>query len=110
MPDDQGRRGQLDIVVEAGERRRIVKLVGELDMGNATDVRACLNDLIGAGFDIVIDLSGLRFIDSSGLGVLVTAHKRSKERDRSLTLRRPSSQVAKGLEVTGVARVIAVEE
>jgi anti-anti-sigma factor len=110
MQDDHGRRGQLDIVVEAGEGRRIVRLVGEFDIANANDVRACLNDLIGAGFDIGVDLSELRFIDSTGLGVLVSAHRLAKERDRSLTLRRPSSLVAKGLEVTGIARVIAVEE
>jgi anti-sigma B factor antagonist len=110
MPDDHEQRIQLDIVVESAEGRRIVKVVGEFDRGNANEVRSCLNDLIGAGFDVVVDLSELRFIDSTGLGVLVGAHKFAKERGRSLTLRRPSSQVAKGLEVTGIARVIAVEE
>jgi anti-anti-sigma factor len=60
------------------------------------------------GTDVVVDLSALRFIDSSGLTVLVRARE-AEQRGHSITLRRPAAIVAKVLAITGMDRVFTIE-
>jgi anti-sigma B factor antagonist len=87
----------------------IVTLTGEMDVANAGEVSACLNGLIEAGADVVIDLSGLQFIDSTGLGVLVSAGGRAREGGQRIRLRGPGKNVASTLSVTGLDRVFTIE-
>jgi len=87
----------------------IVKLSGEMDVGNAGAVSECLVNLVDAGADVVIDLSDLQFIDSTGLGVLVTAGGRARERGHRIRLRAPGQNVASTLSVTGLDRVFTIE-
>jgi anti-anti-sigma factor len=49
----------------------VLALSGELDLAGAPELSAALTDAMEAGRDLVVDLRGLEFIDSSGLGVLV---------------------------------------
>jgi anti-anti-sigma factor len=88
----------------------VVKLSGEMDVANAGAVSACLNGLLDAGADVVIDLSGLQFIDSTGLGVLVKAGGRAREDGRKIRLRGPGRTVASTLSVTGLDRVFTIEQ
>ncbi|MFC5453432.1 STAS domain-containing protein [Prosthecobacter fluviatilis] len=55
--------------------------------------------------DISIDLSKTRFIDSSGLGVLLTLNKSLRARGASLKLLNPSSAVCQLIELTRLHRV-----
>ena len=87
----------------------VIKLSGEMDVANAHAVSACLNGLLDAGADVVIDLSELQFIDSTGLGVLVTAGGRAREGGHRIRLRAPSKNVASTLSVTGLDRVFTIE-
>ena len=50
-------------------------LEGELDIASVPAVQAALNDSIGAGGPITLDLSGLTFIDSSGVSAILKAAK-----------------------------------
>jgi stage II sporulation protein AA (anti-sigma F factor antagonist) len=88
----------------------VVKLRGEMDVANAGAVSACLNGLLDAGADVVIDLSDLQFIDSTGLGVLVKAGGRAREDGLRIRLRAPGKNVASTLSVTGLDRVFTIEE
>ena len=100
----------VDIAVDQpGEGPAVVKLKGEMDVANAGAVSACLNGLLDAGADVVIDLSELQFIDSTGLGVLVRAGGRAREGGRKIRLRAPAQNVASTLSVTGLDRVFTIE-
>jgi anti-sigma B factor antagonist len=67
----------LQIATELAEGCVVVRPSGELDIATAGHLREVVIDAIGAGHhDIVVDLSAVTFIDSSGLGVLVGAMKR----------------------------------
>jgi anti-sigma B factor antagonist len=74
-----------------------VAIDGEIDVYTAPQLRERIITLIDGGCtNVIVDLSHVGFIDSSGLGVLVSALRRARERDGSLlgTLgRRHSSEV-----------------
>ncbi len=64
-----------------------------------------LDDALAAmapGARVSIDLSRVTFVDSSGLRVIVRAHKRQREGGGSLVLVAPSQTVVKLLDITGL--------
>jgi anti-sigma B factor antagonist len=101
--------GELRIVVESDGGRPVVRLVGELDLAAAGDVRSSLTGLLGGGTDVVVDLAELTFIDSSGMAVLLVANRLAHERGHNFTLRRPAPNVARALSIGGIDQVISVE-
>ena len=57
---------------------------------------------------VVIDLGGVPYMDSSGLGAVIGILKRSVERGGTLTLARPTNSVKLVLKITGADRIIKV--
>jgi anti-sigma B factor antagonist len=65
--------------VQEGDRH-VVHVAGELDADTVSELKVLLDDAFDATpSTIVIDMSELEFVDSMGLGVLVTAHNRASE-------------------------------
>jgi anti-anti-sigma factor len=58
---------------------------------------------------VVIDLSQISFLDSSGLRVLVAGNEALRARSADLVLRGPSANVRRILEVTGLTDLITIE-
>jgi anti-sigma B factor antagonist len=56
--------------------------------------------------DVIVDLSGVTFIDSMTLGALVQASKRAAARGDTLTVVAPDSHIRKVIEVTGLAQIL----
>jgi anti-sigma B factor antagonist len=79
-----------------------VVLSGEIDAHTAPTLAGWLAPLQGAGTDVLIDLAGVDFIDSSGLGVLIDAHRRAVDAGRRLVLERPSPAVVRLIEISGL--------
>ncbi|HVM66660.1 MAG TPA: STAS domain-containing protein [Acidimicrobiales bacterium] len=96
-------------VDQPGDGPAVVKLSGEMDVANAGAVSACLSGLIDAGADVVIDLSDLQFIDSTGLGVLVSVGGRARQGGQRVRLRAPGKNVASTLSMTGLDRVFTID-
>jgi anti-sigma B factor antagonist len=87
----------------------VLGLEGELDAESATEVRERLGDLILHGvLTVVVDLQHLTFIDSTGLGVLVGAVRRLRERGGDLVLSAPPPAVLRAIEVSGLAEIFTV--
>ncbi|WP_193606720.1 STAS domain-containing protein [Nocardioides lijunqiniae] len=96
----------LEVVVEDHGRHHVVLLRGEVDMASVGDVRTCLRELMLAGHtDVLIDLRGVTFMDSTGLGILVAARKQARVFRGSLGLVAPSPPVARVLSLTSLDRV-----
>ena len=55
-----------------GERLRLA-FAGELDLANAETAESTLREALASGKDVVVDLAGLEFLDSTGVAMLVTA-------------------------------------
>jgi anti-sigma B factor antagonist len=80
----------------------IVALHGELDVASAGGLENSLVEL--AGSTLVVDLSGLTFMDSSGIGALVRARNRIRAKGLGeLVLTRPGEIVHKALEIVGLS-------
>lgn len=84
-----------------------VSVEGQIDSHTVTSIDDAL-----AGVDaeqaVTIDLSGVSFIDSSGLRVLVRADKRQSGGGGSLTIANPSEPVARLLQITGLDATLTV--
>jgi anti-sigma B factor antagonist len=84
-------------------------VAGDLDMATASVMARQLSELVEGGTDVIVDLSELGFIDSSGLRTLMTANQQSEEQGRTLTLRRPTRNVTRVLAITGLDQVFTIE-
>jgi anti-sigma B factor antagonist len=84
----------------------IVTLEGELDMAHAPEVAELLDDLAAGGNAVVVDLTSLEFIDSSGIHALV----RPRSDGARIELVCPPGNVRRVLEVTKLERVLQVHD
>lgn len=81
-----------------------VILSGELDEHTANNTRIALDKLFeGNGFkQVIIDLSELDFMDSTGIGVLIGRYKKLKGRNLPIFICNPSSHAEKIFKMTGL--------
>ena len=83
---------------------------GEVDVSTSAALREELYTLIDNGATrVVIDCGQMDFIDSSGLGVLVGALKRVREKDGELVLRALNPSPKKVFEITGLTKLFVIE-
>ncbi len=110
MQDDTPRTALLDLTVDDGPTATIA-LVGELDPATAPQLDAKIEEVLADDGvkNLVLDLTGLTFLDSSGLRVFVTAREALTSRGGELTLRGPSANTQRLLDITGLGEIIAVE-
>ncbi len=92
------------------EREHTVLAVsGEVDVYTAPALRDRIADLLDGGqHRLVIDLAGVEFLDSTGLGVLVAGLNRAREVGGSLSLVCPQERVLKLFRITGLDEVFTV--
>jgi anti-sigma B factor antagonist len=96
-------------IEENGAVRVIYVKEERLDAHNSDEFKAELNRLFDRGMkDLLIDLKEVRFIDSSGLGVLVSGFKNASARQGSLKLSGLQNQVKSMFELTRLHRVFDI--
>jgi anti-sigma B factor antagonist len=78
----------------------VVALRGELDIADAAGVAAALAAVAARKPDIVLDLAGLEFIDSSGVAALARGRKHARRAGGDLRLAAPQQQVLRVLTLT----------
>jgi anti-anti-sigma factor len=99
------------LTVNGSADRAVVSLEGELDLATSPQLREQLVALTErADSVIVVDLTDLAFIDSTGLSVLVMALNRSRASGGSIVLRNPSPSVMRILEITGLVSIFGIEQ
>lgn len=100
---------QLELETRTEGDWTILDVVGEVDLYTAPSLRDKLVSLIdGGAMRLLVNLVGVGFMDSSGLGVLVGGLKRSKERGGDLALACPEGPPLKVLSITGLDKVFPV--
>ncbi len=106
MPNDE-----LNIMLRAendGETL-VFALNGSLDLATAPTVRAALLDAIEkSNHNLIVDLSQLEFLDSTGLGVLIGAHRRTAEHHGTFRLVISNGPISRLLNITGLIAVFSV--
>ncbi|HVM65172.1 MAG TPA: STAS domain-containing protein [Acidimicrobiales bacterium] len=86
----------------------VVRAAGEVDISSVGALEACLGPLVAAG-PTVLDLSGVTFMDASGVRALVRAQHGAEEAGSTFHVRHPSDPVARVLKLGGVYGTIAVQ-
>jgi anti-sigma B factor antagonist len=86
----------------------IVALRGALDVADAVSVAAALAAVAARERDIIIDLAGLEFIDSSGVAALVRGRRQARDAGGELLLAAPQQQVLRILTLTRLIDVFPV--
>ena len=87
----------------------MVAVEGEIDVYTAPRLRQEITDLVGSGaYRLVIDLEGVEFLDSTGLGVLVGGLKKVRAHEGSLRLVCTQERLLKIFRITGLAKVFPI--
>jgi anti-sigma B factor antagonist len=98
---------ELVVSTRPGDGCTVVEVRGDLDMDTEPQLRDVLQPLISAG-QVVVDLGGVGFMDSSGLGMLVVSFKEMRDSGGRLALAAVQQAVRTVLDITSVDQVIDI--
>lgn len=106
---ESGSALEFRVAADVADDRAEVTVEGEVDIATAPLLREQLQTVIEDGAtNVIVDLGGVGFIDSAGLGVLIGAVKRLKERGGELQLRGLQPAPRKVIEITGLHEVFTI--
>jgi anti-sigma B factor antagonist len=107
----QGAGGSVDLSLSTrtvGDRT-VVEVGGEIDVYTAPKLREQLVELVNDGnYHLVVDMEGVDFLDSTGLGVLVGGLKRVRAHEGSLRLVCNQERILKIFRITGLTKVFPI--
>lgn len=108
MPADQpAGRTKLTVTLERTGSAARIAAIGAVDASTAQLLRDSLSAAIADGVStVVLDLAGVHYLDSSGVGALVQAHNSTTARGARLTVANPQPMVRRVLEVVGVLALL----
>lgn len=87
----------------------VLEVHGEIDVAVAEEFSAAISGLVDTGAPVVtVDLEHVVFIDSSGLGALVTASQRAASRGATVVVRNPQGPVRRVFEITGLLETFGI--
>ncbi|HSH59544.1 MAG TPA: STAS domain-containing protein [Acidimicrobiales bacterium] len=102
---------QLGLDVTESDEATVLVVRGEVDVYTAPKLREKLVELVTQGkYRIVVDLEGVDFLDSTGLGVLVGGLKRARSNDGDLALVCTHHSILKVFEITGLNKVFKIHD
>jgi anti-sigma B factor antagonist len=100
---------ELSLTARTVSEHVVLEVGGEVDVYTAHKLRERLIELVNSGEKhVVVDLGRVDFLDSTGLGVLVGAHRRLRARDGSLDLVCPHERLLKIFRITGLDNVFDI--
>lgn len=98
----------MEIQIQEYKRVAVVNIVGRIDSSSSADLEASLQALVDKGKrNLVLDMSKVEFLSSSGLRVIVNAYKACKEVGQ-LCVAQPSERAASSLSIAGIDTLFTV--
>jgi len=93
--------GLLNVTPESSGGALVLRVEGELDLSTCEELEAAIREAEGSNPPtLVLDLSGVTFLDSMGLGTLVKADERARAQGRRLLLVAPPEPAARVFRIT----------
>jgi anti-sigma B factor antagonist len=91
-------------------RETVIALYGEVDYATALELRAAMSATLSTGTvdTIIVDLSGVTFLDSTGVGTLVVSARICAEVKVAFRVANANPFIAKLLTVVGVAEMLGI--
>jgi anti-sigma B factor antagonist len=111
MEARQGAGGSVDLSLSTRSvgDRTVVEVGGEIDVYTAPKLREQLVELVNEGhYHLIVDMEGVDFLDSTGLGVLVGGLKRVRAHEGSLRLVCNQERILKIFRITGLTKVFPI--
>ena len=99
---------EFEIKIKTHGLFKIVGITGDLNMFNAKIFKAHGEQIIEEGIPIAIDLEHMDYIDSSGMGALITLQKALKASGRSLILINPNERVRNTFQLVKIDKVFKI--
>ncbi len=92
--------GKLEIRTTADNGYRVIEVQGDVDMESSPKFLAAIQDCLKNRSPMKLDLSGVKYMDSSGIAVLIQGYKQALKKSVEYLLRNPSSQVQAVIELS----------
>jgi len=93
----------------AAPGRTVVEVSGEIDVYTAPRLRETLISLVDQGhYHLIVDMEGVEFLDSTGLGVLVGGLKRVRAHDGVIDLVCTQGRILRIFRITGLSKVFSI--
>jgi anti-sigma B factor antagonist len=87
----------------------VIGLSGEVDVYTSPRLKQEIVDLLNSGtHKLVVDLTGVEYLDSTGLGVLIGGLKRAREREGDLKLICDNLRILRIFEITGLTKIFDI--
>lgn len=95
---------------EAQDGKALIRPVGDLDLSSAQDLAEAIEAALDAdNTEIEVDLSGVSFVDSTGLRILIEATTKAEQRSARLSLTKSGDQFRRLVELTRTAGTLGLE-
>ncbi len=88
----------------------IATLQGDVDLEHSPKAREVLLDCVGRGQKVLVDLSGVKYIDSSGVASLVEAYQKAKKKNIAFALVSVNPAALRVLELARLDKVFVIHE
>jgi len=101
----------MEIQVKSADRNLLLELSGELDHHGARSALRELEEALDAALPrkLVLDLSGITFMDSSGIAVILRARQKMRLLDGALLVRGVPPQARRVLDAAGISRLVTIK-
>jgi anti-anti-sigma factor len=102
-------RPELSISVSQSTSETVVSLAGEIDLSNVARLSATVGDLLTDAPDrVVLDMAGITFCDSQGLGTLIVLSRRANLAHSCIVLTNVGDFLLRVLEITGLRPALMI--
>lgn len=89
----------------------IITLHGDVDVARGLGLRDLLGEVLGGPpGPVVVDLTDVRFLDSSGVGLLVTSHRRAEQDGRGFAVAGAGDAVRRTFQLTRTDRILTLHD
>lgn len=101
----------MPVTCEQADRVMTLRLSGEIDHHRAKELMEGMDRYINTYLprDLTVDLSGVTFMDSSGIAVLLRAYRRMRELEGALRVSGTPVQAGRVLQAAGLQRMMTIE-
>lgn len=100
-----------NVTLKKTDEKMTASIFGDIDHHNAFSIRSKIDTalLVEKPGTLTLNLAGVSFMDSSGLGLILGRLNKAEEVGCVLTIENPSPQIRKILDLAGIDRLIAIE-
>ncbi|BBE31700.1 anti-sigma F factor antagonist [Tepiditoga spiralis] len=97
----------MEIVLNEVEGKKIIKISGEIDMSNIKEVKEKILDLKLS--EMILDFKDVSYLDSSGIGMLISLHKTAQLKSGSLEIINIEEKIRKLFEMVGLDKILNIK-